>query len=64
MRCVVKLKRNVAILGQLIAEYRYNGDFNSFVSEELRQSIIAIGSEGITPTKRDYADKLLEKEDL
>jgi hypothetical protein len=58
---VLELKKNIAIVGRLISEYKYNGSFDKFASEEIRQAIVAIGPDYPEPIK-EYANKLVEKE--
>jgi hypothetical protein len=60
---VLKLKKNIAIVGSLISEYKYNGSFDRFVSEEIRQATLAIGPDYPEPIK-EYANRLVEKEDM
>jgi hypothetical protein len=60
---VWKLKKNIAIVGRLIAEHKYNGSFDRFASEEIRQAILAIGPDYPEPIK-EYANRLVEKEDM
>ena len=57
------LKKSIAIVGKLIAEYRYKGYFDRFASEEIRQAILAIGPDYPEPVK-DYANRLVEKEEM
>lgn len=61
----LKLKKNIAIVGRLITEYKYKGSFDRFASEEIRQSILAIGPDypGPEPVK-DYANRLVENENI
>ena len=56
---ILRLKKNIAIVGRLIAEYRYNGSFDAFASEEIRQAILAIGPDYPEQVK-DFANKLVE----
>lgn len=60
---VLKLKKNIAIVGRLIAEYRYKGSFDRFASEEVRQAILAIGPDYPEPIK-EYANKIVESEEM
>ena len=57
----LKLKKNIAIVGRLITEYRYKGSFDAFASEEIRQAILAIGPD-YPKEVREYVNKLVEKE--
>jgi hypothetical protein len=50
-------------VGKLITEYQYNGSFDKFASEEIRQAILGIGPDYPEPVK-DYANKLVEKEEM
>ena len=60
---VLKLKKNIAIVGRLIAEYKYSSSFDKFASEEIRQAILAIGPD--YPIQiREYANRLVEKEEM
>lgn len=59
----MRLRKNIAIVGKLIAEYRYKGSFDEFASEEVRQAILAIGPDYPEPVK-DYANKLVENEEM
>jgi hypothetical protein len=59
----IKLKKNIMIVGRLIAEYRYQGSFDRFASEEIRQAILAIGPDYPEPVK-ERANKLVENEEM
>jgi hypothetical protein len=59
----LRLKNNIMIVGRLIAEYRYNGSFDRFASEEIRQAILSIGPDYPEPVK-EYANKLVENEEM
>jgi hypothetical protein len=59
----LKLKKNIMIVGRLIAEYRHNGSFDKFASEEIRQTILAIAPDYPIQIK-DYANKLVENEEI
>ena len=59
----LRLKKNIAIVGKLIAEYRYNGSFDKFASEEIRQAILSIVPDYPEPIK-EYANRLVEKEEI
>jgi hypothetical protein len=59
----LKLKKNIMIVGRLIAEYKYNGSFDKFASEEIRQAILAIAPDYPIQIK-DYANKLVENEEM
>ena len=74
---VLKLKKNIAQVGKLIAEYHYKGSFDAFVSEEVRQAIIATLGPPPTPpgpreedypslsaNTREYINKLLQGEEI
>ena len=60
---VLRLKKNIAVVGSLIAEYKYNGSFDKFASEEIRQAILSIGPDYPEPVK-EYANRLVEKEEM
>jgi hypothetical protein len=60
---VLRLKKNIAIVGRLIAEYKYSGSFDKFASEEIRQAILAIGPDYPKPIK-GYANRLVENEEM
>lgn len=67
IQITLKLKKNIAEIGKLIAKYHYNDSFDKFVSEEVRQAILAIGPDYFLPSAKqdkEYADKLLENEEI
>ena len=63
IQVTLKIKKNIAEVGRLIAEYQYKGSFDKFASEEVRQAILAIGPDYPEPVK-EYANKLLEGEEM
>jgi hypothetical protein len=60
---VLRLKKNIAIVGRLIAEYKHNGSFDKFASEEIRQAILAIAPDYPIQV-REYANRLVENEEM
>jgi hypothetical protein len=60
-----RLKKNIAFKGRLIS-YQQNKTFYEFVSEEIRQAILAIGPDHLNanqPLKEYVKNLLLEGED-
>jgi hypothetical protein len=60
-----RLKKNIAFIGRLIS-YQQNKTFYEFVSEEIRQAILAIGPDHLNanqPLKEYVKNLLLEGED-
>ena len=56
------LKRNIAFVGRLIS-YQQNKTFDEFVSEEVRQAILATGPDHLNANKslKEYAKQLLDQ---
>jgi len=56
------LKRNIAFVGRLIS-YQQNKTFDEFVSEEIRQAILATGPDHLNSNEspKDYAKQLLDQ---
>lgn len=64
IQVTLKLKKNIAEVGRLIAKYRYKESFDDFASEEVRQAILATGPDGYPKQIREYANKFLEGEEM
>ena len=56
------LKRNIAFVGRLIS-YQQNKTFDEFVSEEIRQAILATGADHLNSNQslKEYAKQLLDQ---
>ena len=65
IQVTLKLKRNIAFVGRHIS-YQYTKSFDEFVSEEIRQSILSIGSDHLNNNQplKEYAQHLLEGEEV
>jgi hypothetical protein len=62
IKVTVTLKRNIAFVGRLIS-YQQNKTLNEFVSEEIRQAILATGPDHLNANKslKEYAKQLLDQ---
>jgi hypothetical protein len=64
IQVTLKLKKSIAFVGRLIS-YQEKKSFDEFVSEEIRQAILAIGPDHLNanqPLKEDAKHLLLEEE--
>jgi hypothetical protein len=62
IKVTLTLKRNIAFVGRLIS-YQQNKTFDEFVSEEVRQAILATGPDHLNSNQslKEYAKQLLEQ---
>jgi hypothetical protein len=65
IKVTLRLKKNIAFVGRLIS-YQENKTFDDFVSDEIRQSILAIGPDLLNDNQplKEYAKNLLEGEEV
>ena len=65
IQVTLRLKKNIAFVGRLIS-YQQNKTFDNFVSEEIRQAILAIGPDHLNSNQplKEYAHHLLECEEV
>jgi small nuclear ribonucleoprotein (snRNP)-like protein len=65
IQVTLKLKRNIALVGRLIAYHQNMKTFDDFVSEEIRQTILAIGPDLLNENHslKEYSKRLLEGEE-
>jgi hypothetical protein len=63
IQVTLKLKKSIAFVGRLIS-YQKKKSFDEFVSEEIRQAILAIGPDHLNTNQplKEYAQHLLEGE--
>lgn len=63
IQVTLTLKRNIAFVGRLIS-YQQNKTFDEFVSEEIRQAILATGPDHLNSNQslKEYAKQLLQQE--
>jgi len=63
IQVTLKLNKNIAFVGRLIS-YQQNKSFDEFVTEEIRQAILAIGPDHLNDNQplKEYAKQLLQKE--
>ena len=61
IQVTLTLKRNNAFVGRLVS-YQQNKTFDEFVSEEVRQAILATGPDHLNSNQslKEYAKQLLE----
>jgi small nuclear ribonucleoprotein (snRNP)-like protein len=66
IQVIVKLKKNIALVGRLIAYHQNLKSFDDFVNEEIRQTILAIGPDILSENQslEEYAKRLLEGEEI
>jgi hypothetical protein len=62
IKVTLPLKRNIAFVGRLIS-YQQNKTSDEFVSEEIRQAILATGSDHLNSNQslKEYAKQLLDQ---
>lgn len=62
IKVTLTLKRNIAFVGRLIS-YQQNKTFDEFVSEEIRQAILATGPDHLNSNQslKEYAKQLLDQ---
>ena len=60
IQVTLRLKKNIAFVGRIIS-YQQNKSFDNFVSEEIRQAILAIGPDHLNDNQllKEYAKHLL-----
>ena len=60
IQVTLRLKKNIAFVGRIIS-YQQNKSFDNFVSEEIRQAILAIGPYHLNDNQllKEYAKHLL-----
>jgi hypothetical protein len=65
IQVTLKLKKSIAFVGRLIS-YQQNKSFDEFVSEEIRQTILAINPDHLNDNQplKEYAKYLLEGEEI
>jgi hypothetical protein len=62
IKVTLTLKRNIAFVGRLIS-YQQNKTFDEFVSEEIRQAILATGPDHLNSNQslKEYAKQFLDQ---
>ena len=65
IQVTLRLKKSIAFVGRLIS-YQEKKSFDEFVSEEIRQGILAIGPDHLNSNQplKEYAQHLLEGEEV
>ena len=66
IQVTLTLKKNIALVGRLIAYQQNMKSFDDFVSEEVRQAILSIGPDHLNANQplKEYAQHLLEGEEI
>ena len=64
IQVTLRLKKNIAFVGRLIS-YQYNKSFDEFVTDEIRQAILATSPDHLNfnQSLKEYAKQLLDEED-
>ena len=64
IQVTLTLKRNIAFVGRLIS-YQQNKTFDEFVSEEVRQAILATGPDHLNSNQslKEYVKQLLQEQE-